>query len=306
MTEAESSAPGPRAQGLVGDLWGGLASMLVALPSSIAFGVLVYTAMGPEHAGLGAMAGALGAAALGIVAPLVGRNGGFVTAPCAPAAAVMAGLATALTVEHGLPPTRVVALLALAALLSAGLQVVYGAIKLGRLIKYIPYQVVSGYLSGVAVIIAIGQLPKLLGLPDDDEVFHGLFQPGLWKWPGIIVGVVTIGGTVAAPYLTKKVPAAILGLLAGIGAYFGLGLFLPDLLVLSNNPLVIGPLDASGSLFDAVVDRASSFREVGLADVGLVLASAVTLSVLLSIDTLKTGVVLDALTHSRHDSNREL
>ncbi|MBW1879000.1 MAG: SLC26A/SulP transporter family protein, partial [Deltaproteobacteria bacterium] len=103
-----------------------------------------------------------------------------------------------------------------------------------------------------------------------------------------------------------KVPAAILGLLAGIGAYFGLGLFLPDLLVLSGNPLVIGPLDASGSLFDAVVDRASSFREVGLADVVLVLASAVTLSVLLSIDTLKTGVVLDALTHSRHDSNREL
>ena len=67
--------------------------MLVALPSSIAFGVLVYTAIGPEHAGEGALAGILGAAALGIVAPLIGRNGGFITAPCAPAAAVLSALA---------------------------------------------------------------------------------------------------------------------------------------------------------------------------------------------------------------------
>lgn len=53
--------------------------MLVALPSSIAFGVLVYSAVAPEYAGDGALAGILGAAALGIVAPLVGRNGGFIT-----------------------------------------------------------------------------------------------------------------------------------------------------------------------------------------------------------------------------------
>jgi len=304
--DVERRGPGPHDRSLAGDLWGGLASMLVALPSAIAFGVLVYTAMGPEHAGAGAMAGALGAAALGLVAPLVGRNGGFVTAPCAPAAAVMSGLAATLFVEHGLAPDRVVALMALAALLSAGLQVIYGAVRLGRLIKYIPYQVVTGYLSGVAVIIAFGQLPKLLGLPGDVEVFHGLFQPSLWRWPGIVVGLVTIAVTVAAPRVTQRVPAAILGLLAGIAVYFGLGIFLPDLLVLSGNPLLVGPLDASGSLLGAVADRVSSFREAGLADIGLVLASAATLSVLLSIDTLKTGVVLDALTHSRHDSNREL
>ncbi|MEQ1773745.1 MAG: hypothetical protein ABL891_08170 [Burkholderiales bacterium] len=78
---------------LSGDLWGGLAAMLVALPSAIAFGVLIYTAIGPGYAGEGALAGILGAAALGIIAPLVSRNGGFITAPCAPAAAVMAALA---------------------------------------------------------------------------------------------------------------------------------------------------------------------------------------------------------------------
>ena len=161
MTTTQRTA-GPQ---LAGDLWGGLAAMLVALPSAIAFGVLIYTAIGPDYAGEGALAGILGAAALGIVAPLVSRNGGFITAPCAPAAAVMSALAAQL-VANGQPAVeRIVMLLALTALLSSLLQILYGLVRAGRLIKFIPYQVVSGYLSGVAVIIAVGQLPKLLGLP---------------------------------------------------------------------------------------------------------------------------------------------
>jgi MFS superfamily sulfate permease-like transporter len=58
---------------LVGDFWGGLAAMLVALPSAIAFGVTIYAAIGPSYAGLGALAGILGATALGLVAPGAGR-----------------------------------------------------------------------------------------------------------------------------------------------------------------------------------------------------------------------------------------
>jgi len=60
------------------DIWGGVAAMLVALPSSIAFGILVYTALGQEYAGQGAMAGLLGAAALGIVAPLCEYSGDII------------------------------------------------------------------------------------------------------------------------------------------------------------------------------------------------------------------------------------
>ena len=161
-----------------GDLWGGLAAMLVALPSSIAFGVLIYTSIAPEYAGAGAFTGIIGAAAMGIVAPLVSRNGGFITAPCAPAAAVMSGLAMQLVSTGGFTAEQVISLLALTALLSACFQIVYGALRAGRLIKYIPYQVVSGYLSGVAVIIAVGQLPKLLGLPKDINLMHGLVSPG--------------------------------------------------------------------------------------------------------------------------------
>ncbi len=291
--------------GLSGDLWGGVAAMLVALPSAIAFGVLVYTAIGPEHAGEGALAGILGAAVLGIIAPLVSRNGGFITAPCAPAAAVMSALALQLG-EAGHSADRIVMLLAVTAALSAILQVSYGVVRAGRLIKFIPYQVVSGYLSGVAVIIAVGQLPKLLGLPENVPLGSGLVTPALWSWSGITVGVVTILAMAAAPRIIQKIPAAIIGLLAGIAAYFALALFNPALLKVSGNPLVIGPIEAAGSLVETAGARFSSLLAVRPADVGLVFVSALTLSVLLSIDTLKTGVVLDALARRRHDSNREL
>lgn len=302
MTSATNTSSG----GLAGDLWGGLAAMLVALPSAIAFGVLIYTAIGPDYAGQGALAGILGAAALGIVAPLASRNGGFITAPCAPAAAVMAALAAQLAASGALTAERVIMLLALTALLSALFQVLFGLMHAGRLIKFIPYQVVSGYLSGVAVIIALGQLPKLLGLPKAVSLGHGLVSPALWNWAGIAVGLATIVTMVIAPRITQKVPGAILGLLAGIGAYFALAFFHRDLLQLAGNALVIGPIEASGSIVDAISASASSLLLVRPADVSMILMSALTLSVLLSIDTLKTGVVLDALARRRTNSDREL
>ena len=294
------------AASLTGDLWGGLAAMLVALPSAVAFGVLIYTAIAPDYAGQGALAGILGAAALGIVAPLVSRNGGFITAPCAPAAAVMSALAAKLAVDGSLTGGHIVILLAIAALLSSVFQIVYGLVRAGRLIKFIPYQVVSGYLSGVGLVIALGQLPKLLGLPKGTGLIHGLITPGLWNGYGIAVGLVTMVVMLLAPRVTQKVPPTILGLLGGIAAYFALALFDGDLLRLSGNPLVIGPIQTPGAFLAAFGDRAASLTAVRFSDISLVFVSALTLSVLLSIDTLKTGVVLDALTRHRHDSNREL
>ncbi len=293
----------------IGDLWGGLAAMLVALPSSIAFGVLIYSALGPEYAGRGAMAGILGAAALGLVAPLVGRTGGLVSAPCAPSAAVLAALVAGLaagTAGPPLDPQAILPLLAATALLSALLQIAYGAAGGGRLIKFIPYPVVSGYLSGVGALIALGQFPKLLGLAREVPLAGGLLSPGAWRWEGIIVGGVTIAVMAGAARLTKRVPAAILGLAAGMGAYFALAVFHPALMRLEGNPLLIGPLETSGGLLEAVTAHLRAVAAADLASVRMVVIPALTLSVLLSIDTLKTCVVLDALTRRRHNSNREL
>lgn len=283
--------------------------MLVALPSSIAFGVVTYTAMGPEYAGAGAMAGILGAAALGLVAPLVGRTAGLISAPCAPAAAVLSAMIAGLLAGKdgaSLAPASIPPLLALTALLAAGLQLLYGAIGGGRLIKFIPYPVVSGYLSGVGVLIALGQLPNLFGLPKGVSLARGLSSPELWRWEGLTVGIVTIVLTGMAPRITRKAPAAIIGLLGGILAYFVLAVFLPSLRTLQGNSFVIGPTQASGSLLDAMGSRATSLLSLNLNSLQRIIVPALTLSVLLSIDTLKTCVGLDALTRSRHKSDREL
>lgn len=288
-----------------GDLWGGLAAMLVALPSSIAFGVLVFSAVSPAMVGQGALFGMLGAATLGLITPLFGRTPALITAPCAPAAAILSGLAIEL-VDKSIEISRIPGLLALTVLLSALLQIIYGLVKGGRFIKYIPYPVVSGYLSGVGLIIALGQLPKLLGLSGGTGLKHGLANPVMWQWPGVIVGLITIIAMIYAPRITKKVPAAIVGLLSGILTYFILGIFFTGLYQLEGNALVIGSIETTTSMRETIVAQFQSLLHLQADDVRLVGFSALALSALLSIDTLKTCVVLDALTRGRHNSNREL
>jgi len=302
MTPTTTSATA--ADSHMGEIWGGLAAMLVALPSAIAFGLLVYSPLGTAYAAVGAMAGILGTIAIGIVTPIFGGTPRLISAPCAPAAAVL----SALVLEFGgLPPDHILLLLMLVAVLSGCLQFLFGTVRGGRLIKYIPYPVVAGYLSGVGILIFLSQVPKLFGLPTGAALWVGLSSPTLWKTPGLIVGITTMVVMVLASRITRVVPAPILGLLGGILTYFGLSALYPEMLTLSSNPLVIGPISgAGGNLWSAFVDRWTAMTGLTLADLRLILIPALTLSVLLSIDTLKTCVVIDALTRSRSNSNREL
>jgi SulP family sulfate permease len=290
---------------IINEFWGGLAAMLVALPASIAFGVLVYSSISPQMIGEGAFVGMMGAAALGLTAPMFGRTPALISAPCAPAAAILSALAVDL-IGEGVAIGRISALLALTALLAALLQILYGLLKGGQLIKYIPFPVVSGYLSGVGLIIAMGQLPKLLGLPKGVSLWQGIQSPAVWQWAGIVVGMVTIAVMLIAPRITKKVPATIMALTAGVLSYFVMGLWMPHLLSLNANSLVVGAITANTSFVATVTERFVSILQIQMSDLKLVAHSAVALSALLSIDTLKTCVILDSLTKNRHDSNREL
>ncbi|MEK6605679.1 MAG: SulP family inorganic anion transporter, partial [Nitrospirota bacterium] len=304
-----SAAPGGAHR--AGEIWGGFAAMLVALPSAIAFGLLIYSPLGPAYAAVGAMAGILGTIAIGIVASIFGGTPRLISAPCAPAAAVMSTLVLELlthtTAEGGLQPDHILLLLTLVAVLAGGLQFLFGAIGGGRLIKYIPYPVVAGYLSGVGVLIFLSQVPKLFGLPKGTVLWAGLTSPESWKIPSLVVGIATMVVMVLASKITRAVPAPILGLLGGIITYFGLGATYPEMLTLSGNSLVIGPISgAGGNIVSAFVERWTAISGLTLADLHLILIPALTLAVLLSIDTLKTCVVIDALTRSRSNSNREL
>lgn len=295
--------PGPH---LVGDVWGGLAAMLVALPAAIAFGVTIFSPLGGALATEGALAGILGATALGLVAPLFGCGGRLISAPCAPAAAVLSALAAGFAAQ-GMPPPTALLLIGLIGLLAGAVQIALGVSGVGRLIKFIPYPVVSGYLSGVGLIIIGSQIPKLLGTPAGTGLIEALLTPAAWRWQSIAVGTAVALAMIFAPRIVRTVPAAILALLAGVGAYMLLGWAGAAPLSAEHNPLLLGPLSARESgLGQAVGQHVRALGGFGFDIVPKVIVPALTLGVLLSIDSLKTCLVIDALTGSHHDANREL
>ncbi|BCO28136.1 hypothetical protein MIZ03_3033 [Rhodoferax lithotrophicus] len=289
-----------------GDFWGGLASMLVALPASVAFGVTVYSAISPEYTVFGALAGILGAAALGIIAPTFGGTDRLISAPCAPAAAVLAAFAIEL-VQQGVAASSIVLLLTVLGMLTGVIQMFIGFMGAGKLIKYIPYTVVSGYMSGVGLIIIGSQIPRFVGAAPGVTWWRSLLAPQAWDTRSLVVGMTTVLVALLAPKITKAVPSTILGILAGLLAYLGLANSDASMLTLDNNPLVLGALNAtSEGYIQTIMGRWQEIGELKLNQVATLTSGALTLAVLLSIDTLKTCVVIDQKNRTRHEPNREL
>ncbi|MBV5334570.1 MAG: SLC26A/SulP transporter family protein, partial [Sulfuricurvum sp.] len=295
-----------KSQNILADFWGGTAAMLVALPSAIAFGVTIYATIGGHYGAYGAVAGILGVAAIGIVAALLGGTSRLISAPSAPAAAVLSAFAlTYISKDFG--PDAVFAMLMVVALLAGIFQILFGLIGLGKLIKYMPFPVVSGYLSGVGLYIIASQAPKFLGLPQGADIFEALKNPTTWQWQSITVGLITILTMLYADKIFRVIPAVILALIAGGLAYGLLGIADPSLFI-PNNPLVIGELGESGGInfLQMFVGRFEVLANFTLDDLYLLIIPALTLAALLSIDTLKTCIIIDSMTHSFHNSNKEL
>jgi sulfate permease, SulP family len=289
-----------------GDFWGGFASMLVALPASVGFGVTVYSAISPQYAVFGALAGILGATALGLIAPTFGGTDRLISAPCAPAAAVLSAFAIEM-VHQGTEPASIVLLLTVMGMLTGLIQMFMGFMGVGRLIRYIPYTVVSGYLSGVGLIIVGSQIPHFLGASTDLPWWKVLSQPDSWDPRSLSVGGATVVAAWLALRTTRAIPATIVGIAAGILAYVLLARSDPRMLTLANNPLVLGALGATGEGYlQTITSRWTDMGELRLSQVAALLGSALTLAALLSIDTLKTCVVIDQMTRTRHEPNREL
>jgi len=289
-----------------GDLWGGLASMLVALPAAVAFGVTVYSALGPQYAPLGALAGMLGAVALGLIAPVFGGADRLISAPCAPAAAVLSVFALEL-VKQDVASATIILLLIVLGILTGLVQIFLGFLGTGRVIKYIPYTVVSGYLTGVGIIIIGGQIQEFMGAAPDTRWWQVMMSPALWDLRSIGVGSATVIGALLGPRLIKRIPGTILGIIAGLITYFSLAASDPSMMTLVDNRLVLGPLGGvEAGYLQTLTARWHELGELKLAQVGALCGNALTLAALLSIDTLKTCVVMDQQTRTRHEPNREL
>src|SRR4051794_12001329 len=134
-----------------GDLFGGVAAGVVALPLALAFGVA---------SGLGAVAGLYGAIATGIVAALFGGTPVQITGPTGPMTLVVAGVLAANMLPSGTANLPVV----VGIFVVAGLvQITLGLLRIGSYIRYVPYPVISGFMSGIGVIIILQQLFPMLG-----------------------------------------------------------------------------------------------------------------------------------------------
>jgi len=154
---------------LKGDFFGGITAGIVALPLALAFGV---------QSGLGASAGLYGAIFIGIFAAIFGGTSTQISGPTAPMTVVSAiMIAKILQINDGNLEAALPAIL-LIFILGGLLQVLLGILGFGKYVKYIPYPVVSGFMTGIGVIILITQIFPLVGYnPSNDQELINQFKP---------------------------------------------------------------------------------------------------------------------------------
>lgn len=260
---------------LRGDIYGGLTAGVVAIPLALAFGVA---------SGLGPMAGMYGAIIVGFFAAWLGGTPTNVSGPTGPMVVVLAGLFASLSGDVGLILTAVV--------LAGLFQIVFGVIKLGDFIRLVPYPVVSGFMSGIGVIIIILQLDATVGHMAPAGTISALkYLPTAFtdiNMSALTVAAVTLVVVYAWPTAWGKyLPAALAALVVGT--------------VLS---LFIGTVPILGEIPSGLPSFRMPVFEQGA--MMLVIEAAFILAVLGAIDSLLTSLVADNMTRTRHDSNQEL
>ena len=283
-----------------GDLFGGITAGVVALPLALAFGIQAFGGIDdPSAASIGALAGLVGATMLGFFASLFGGTPSQISGPTGPMTVITAALISGVWASNQSLPAVLIAM-SLAGLFCGLFQILFGLIRIGKYVRYIPYPVLSGFMSGIGVIIILQQLYPLVGLKSPVLVVDMVTQLPSRIADGVSLTALLIGlGTIAIIYLfpliTKKVPATLAALVT---------MTVVSLLIAFPDNLTIGPIPSGlPKPFFAALDIS------GL-DWGQLLTAAVvpglTLAGLGSIDTLLTSVVADNITKQHHDSNREL
>ncbi|MCP5181074.1 MAG: SLC26A/SulP transporter family protein [Pseudomonadales bacterium] len=292
-------------QGLSGDLYGGLTAAVVALPLGLAFGVAAFAPLGPEHAATGAVVGLMGCVLAGFFAALLGGTPTQVTGPTGPMTVVVTAFIAQVVASHGSDLSLTLALLAVMVVFGGLTEIIIGVAGGGRLVKFIPYPVVAGFMNGIAVIIALGQIKPALGITGDYAAFD--WSQGT---PALGVCLLTIIGTVVARF-RKGLPASLVGLAVGIVAYqaFASAGLAPA--HVDANTLLIGTIPTPFTSLDDLQRMLPALhlpQLLGLPAAALTNAalSGLVLGLLGAIDSLLTSIVADARTRTRHDSRREL
>ncbi|WP_304546122.1 SulP family inorganic anion transporter [Sulfurimonas microaerophilic] len=268
-----------------GDFFGGMTAAVVALPLALAFGV---------GSGMGAIAGLYGAIALGIFAALFGGTKTQISGPTGPMTVVAATVISAQIAYFGTLEAALPSILA-TFILSGLLQIGMGLIRIGTYIKYMPYPVISGFMSGIGVIIIILQIFPFVGLTSPKGIIDTLGSLDVALFDFNPSAVFLALGTIATIYLFPKVTKAVPSTLVALIVFTLVAYFLKlDVPVIGDIPTGLPSLH-----LDALVPT-------NWHDPMLIVVSAITLAALGAIDSLLTSVVADNMTKTQHQSNKEL
>jgi SulP family sulfate permease len=274
---------------LQGDIYGGLTAAVVALPLALAMGV---------SSGAGPIAGIYGAIFVGFFAALFGGTPAQVSGPTGPMTVVMAMIFTHYTAMFPNDPAHGAALAFTVVILGGLFQIGFGLLRIGKFIELVPHPVVSGFMSGIGVIIILLQIGPLVGHDSPSKPLVAAQQ--------------------ASHFLTNIQPdAAYLGLLALVIVY-GIPSFLPKVNKLLPSPLIALIVGTLAIMLIMPESQAPILGEIptGLPDPQMpafefnlipdMIKSALTLAALGSIDSLLTSLVADNITRTYHKSDREL
>jgi SulP family sulfate permease len=264
-----------------GDLFGGISAGVVALPLCLALGVL---------SGLGPEAGLYGAIVLGILAAAFGGTPVLISGPTTPMALVAATVVAASMQPGGeLNLGLVVAVF----LVTGVLQVALGLLRLGRYIRYVPYPVISGFMSGIGVIIVIQQIFPMGGMAPPASDAAGILArlhtlPAGFAWPAAALAAATLAIVYLLPRFTRAVPPTLVALVVLTAASILLGIDAPRIgAIPSGLPPLVAPA-------------------LSVTHLGFILTNALQLAVLGAIDSLLSSLAADSITKTHHNSNREL
>ncbi len=271
---------------LRGDIYGGLTAAVVALPLALAMGV---------SSGAGPISGIYGAILVGFFAALFGGTPAQVSGPTGPMTVVMAAVITQYAGMFPDDPAQSAAIAFTVVMMGGVFQAIGGLLKIGKFIELVPHPVVSGFMSGIGVIIILLQLPPLLGYEAQTgpmasalavpEALHNLVPSAL-----ILGGLALVIVYFMPKSLGKIIPSPLVALIVGTLVYL---LFYQG-----------GDVKVLGEIPTGLPDpHLPTFTLALLPDM---LKSALTLAALGSIDSLLTSLVADNVTRTYHKSDREL
>ena len=269
---------------LRGDIFGGVTAAVIALPMALAFGVA---------SGAGPAAGLYGAILVGLFASLFGGSPTLISEPTGPMTVIFTAVIAKLIAAD---PANGMAMAFTVVIMAGMFQILFGAMRLGKYVTLMPYSVVSGFMSGIGIILIILQIGPLLGQAAPSGGVISIVQ----SLPDLIAGIRPQETVLAL------VTIAILFLMPT-----KLKRYLPPQLL----ALIVGTV-ISLMLLDA-----ADIRRIGEIPMGLpalqtpmfsieqwqiMFLDAVVLGMLGCIDALLTSVVADSLTRKRHNSDKEL